>query len=241
MIKTFIKFCILILAALNVQTGVAQNQRILDYRSAKKILNRFEIFSKETLYCGCEIEARKVKTQICGLRLPKQNVRSFQTEWEHVVPASTLAEDIAFDKNRCGRKSKRNCLEKMNPEYAKRISDLYNLYAEEGTLNEIRGNKPFAEIKIPQLLFGQCKSKSNDTAFEPRPEARGLIARTYFYMDKAYPKALILKTVDHKMMMEWDKNHPVTKWECDRAKKIEALQGNSNEFVKSPCQKMQFW
>ena len=36
-------------------------------------------------------------------------------------------------------------------------------------------------------------------------------------------------------MKKWNSEFPVDEWECIRAKRIEAIQGNENLFVKEPC------
>ena len=44
-----------------------------------------------------------------------------------------------------------------------------------------------------------------------------------------------------KTLQIWDKKHPVEEWECERAKRIEAIQGNPNKFVKEPCKANGLW
>ena len=39
------------------------------------------------------------------------------------------------------------------------------------------------------------------------------------------------------MLLVWDKEHPVTEWECIRAKRIEKIQGNPNKIVNEKCEK----
>ena len=38
-----------------------------------------------------------------------------------------------------------------------------------------------------------------------------------------------------KMMLAWNTMYPVDQWECIRAKRIENIQGNPNNFVKEKC------
>jgi hypothetical protein len=33
----------------------------------------------------------------------------------------------------------------------------------------------------------------------------------------------------------WSKSDPVDEWECERAKRIEKIQGNRNEIVREKC------
>jgi len=76
---------------------------------------------------------------------------------------------------------------------------------------------------------------------EPLPEKRGNIARTYFYMDWAYPGHGIISKKNRKLYESWDREDPVDTWECVRCKRIEKIQGNENPFVKEPCQAVGLW
>ena len=44
-----------------------------------------------------------------------------------------------------------------------------------------------------------------------------------------------------KLMDAWDNMYPVNAWECQRAKRIEAIQGNENIFVKNKCISKGLW
>jgi deoxyribonuclease-1 len=48
---------------------------------------------------------------------------------------------------------------------------------------------------------------------EPRPEIRGDIARSYFYMNDAYPGKGIISKKNRKLFKAWDKADPVDAWE----------------------------
>ena len=60
-------------------------------------------------------------------------------------------------------------------------------------------------------------------------------------MAESYPKALRLSRAQRRLMEAWDRMHPVDQWECTRALRIEALQGNPNRFVKKPCLEAGLW
>lgn len=77
-----------------------------------------------------------------------------------------------------------------------------------------------------------------DRKAEPPPSVRGEIARTYFYMDAAYPGHGIISKKNRKLFEAWDREDPVDEWECERARRIERLQGNVNESVKNNCTNM---
>lgn len=221
---------------------LAQNTRIPNFSNSKKILKKFPVFYQETLYCGCKIiNKNKVDMNSCGYIPPSSSSRAGKVEWEHIVPASALSEGVYYNKSLCGKKSKRACLEKTNPNYSFRISDLYNLHAEDGLVNLIRSDKPIEEVLVSDKSFGRCDIKSSKRGFTPRKEAKGFVARTYLYMDKAYPTAKVVSNKNRKLYEAWSKMYPVTKEECARAKMIETLQLNENEFVKKPCQLKSLW
>jgi deoxyribonuclease I len=51
----------------------------------------------------------------------------------------------------------------------------------------------------------------------------------------AYPGRGVLGKQRRKLMEMWSKGDPVDKVECERAKKIEEVQGNRNSFVMDHC------
>jgi len=70
---------------------------------------------------------------------------------------------------------------------------------------------------------------------EPPPEKRGNIARTYFYMDWAYPEHGIISKKNRKLFMAWDKQDQVDDWACEKGRRIEKIQGNEKPFVERAC------
>src|SRR5437667_5298666 len=66
---------------------------------------------------------------------------------------------------------------------------------------------------------------------QPRPAIRRDIARTYMYIDWAYPSHGIISRSNQKLFAGWNKEDPVDDWERERARRIEALQGNRNPFI----------
>jgi deoxyribonuclease-1 len=79
--------------------------------------------------------------------------------------------------------------------------------------------------------FGACDVEIERRKIEPRPEIRGDIARTYMYMDWAYPGHGIISRSNQKLFAAWAKEDPVDDWERERACRIEAIQGNRNPFI----------
>ena len=54
-------------------------------------------------------------------------------------------------------------------------------------------------------------------------------------MDSVYPSRGIISKKNMKLFESWDHSDPVDEWECERAKRIEKIQGNRNEVVMSKC------
>ena len=38
-----------------------------------------------------------------------------------------------------------------------------------------------------------------------------------------------------RLMETWDEQYPVSEWECERNRRIKAIQGNGNPFVERVC------
>jgi len=83
--------------------------------------------------------------------------------------------------------------------------------------------------------------KDGSKIADPPERVRGDITRTYKYFDKAYPGRGIIGRASKKLFDAWDRQDPVDAWECERAKRIEKIQGNENSIVKSACKKAGLW
>jgi len=214
------------------------------FSRAKKTLERQVYYDyRITLYCGAAFNAQKQITLPKGFIAKKHVKRSKRVEWEHVVPAEnfgrTFVEWREGDPQCVDRKGKsfkgRRCAEKGNMEYRYMQSDLYNLYPAIGSVNAMRSNYNFQMLPNVESDFGRCEVKVDKRKVEPPARARGQIARTYQYMEKAYPRYKMSQQ-QSKLMNAWDKMYPVNSWECTRAKRIEAIQGNKNIIVEQACQ-----
>ena len=90
-------------------------------------------------------------------------------------------------------------------------------------------------IKGEKREFGKCDVEIKNKKVEPKESIRGEIARTYLYMDSVYPGRGIISKKNRKLFDAWNQNDPVDEWECERAKRIEKIQGNMNEVVMRDC------
>jgi deoxyribonuclease-1 len=110
-------------------------------------------------------------------------------------------------------------------------ADLYNLVPESAETNRLRSNFSPGMLPGEPRSFGVCDLEIQDRTFEPRPDIRGDIVRTYLYMDQAYPGRGILSRQTRQLFAVWDQQDPVATWERARAQRIEAVQGHAHPFV----------
>ncbi|MBF0297346.1 MAG: endonuclease [Oligoflexia bacterium] len=232
----------------NAATG---NENINSFSKAKKIINKIHKEHPYTIYCNCKYSGNKIDLASCGYQIKHDARRASKLEWEHVVPAEAFGRSFVEWREGsplCIKKGKsfrgRKCAEK-NKQFAKMEADLYNLWPEVGELNGLRSNYSMAEIASDNSSgmgktsgagdFGGCKAKIKDNKFEPMSFAKGIVARTYMYMDQTYKGRGIVSEKNRKLFEAWDKMYPVSDWECVRAKKIMLVQGNENSILKERC------
>ncbi|PMK67117.1 endonuclease I [Vibrio lentus] len=221
----------------------AGNDQIESFSKAKKLLEQKVYFDhRETLYCNARFDDKKTITPPSGFQSDKYVKRAKKVEWEHVVPAEnfgrTFVEWREGDESCVNSKGQaykgRRCANNANKEYRLMQSDLYNLFPAIGSVNAMRSNYNFTMLPDESSDFGSCAMKINDRKAEPPVSARGRIARTYFYMEETYPRYNMSKQ-QRQLMTAWDKQFPVSTWECQRAKRIENIQGNVNTILKERC------
>ena len=220
-----------------------QNIQITSFSKSKKLLLKVYKDNPVTLYCGCLFKGKKPILSSCGYVPSKDSKRANRIEWEHVVPAHAFGKSFSEWRDghpKCvkknGKKFKgRKCAEKMNDEYRRMQADMFNLYPAIGEVNARRSNYSMSIIEGENREFGKCDVEISDGIIEPGEEIRGEIARTYLYMDSAYPDRGIISKKNRKLFNAWNKSDPVDEWECERAKRIENIQGNRNEIVRLNC------
>lgn len=231
-------------AAAAAQMKEGGNVRIESFNKAKKALEKEVYFDhRVTIYCQAPFDEKKRITLPEGFSTPKHEKRAARVEWEHVVPAENFGrffsewrEGASVCEDKKGRAFKgRKCAEKANRQYRLMQSDMYNLYPAIGAVNAIRSNYNYGMLLGVPNTFGVCPMKVADGRAEPPDYARGAIARTTLYMAAAYSDVYRLSRQQRQLMEAWSRTYPVDKWECRRAKRIEAIQGNANEFVAAAC------
>lgn len=244
MIKTiFIIGSVLLSSFIFTSHSFAKNQSIDSFSKAKKILeDKVYPDQRKSIYCNAIFDAKKNVTLPLGFKTTKYIKRSKKIEWEHIVPAENFGrsfiewregDDTCISKKRISYKGRR-CANKASQEYRYMQADMFNLYPAIGAVNASRSNYNFTQLPTATSNFGSCQMKIANRKVEPPERARGIIARTYLYMNLTYPR-YSMSPSQQKLMNAWDKEYPVTEWECLRAKRITTLQNSANKILEERC------
>ena len=245
MAKEINRIFLVLILFLTLPACAGGNKKIDSFNEAKRLL-RQSVYANhhETFYCRGSFDSKGRISLPAGFETQKYKKRANKLEWEHVVPAEHFGQ--AFIEWRQGHEdcldSKgdffkgRKCAEKTNQDFRLMLSDMYNLYPSIGAVNAVRSNHHYGMLKDVDPTFSGCEFKYDEESdiVEPPEYTRGAIARTYLYFDAVY-STYNMSPSTRQLMNAWNNMYPVDSWECERAKKIEKLQGNENTFVKSKC------
>lgn len=217
------------------------------FEQAKKVA-RDGIYAdhRTDFYCGCAFTPKKtgsggrIDPKACGYKPRKNKARGKVLEWEHVVPAYYFGSERACwtkGNKKCvkadGTKFKgRACCAAVDKTFKRIEADLHNLTPAVGELNGDRSNLPYGMVAGEAREYGACDFEigGEPRVTEPRPEVRGEAARIWLYMSDTYSVALTGE--QRKMFEAWSKSDPVDDWERLRNRRVEAVQGNTNPYVK---------
>lgn len=259
MLKNFFAVCLLIV--FTESSLAAGNNFSQSFYDVKRIL-QYNVFHdhRKTLYCDANFsvhkdielphgfllpDLKKVNFKVYDITKEELALKARRMEWEHIVPAQnfgkTFPEWYQGSPKCVSKKGKRfkgrSCAEQQNEEFRYMFTDMYNLYPSIGAVNYLRANFNFTQFgkkeNVPSS-FGGCNLKISRNLVEPRDEIKGLIARTYLYMEKTYPRFSVSAKM-RPIIETWNRHYPVSRWECKRAFRIEQIQGNENMVVKEPC------
>lgn len=218
----------------------AGNETGQSFRQAKKKMASMYQDRRITFYAGCEYGKKgHVSPKSCGYSPRKNEKRGKKIEWEHVVPAWAFGHALQCWQNKVCTTSKgkqykgRKCCGKINDTFRAMESDMHNLVPAIGELNGDRSNFRYGMISGEPRSYGSVDFEVNfkQKVAEPALHARGDIARTYYYMERAY--GLNIGKKQRRLFTVWNKEDPVDAWEIERNRKIMAIQGNGNPFVGS--------
>ncbi len=193
-------------------TGESSGQRgIKDYEEAR-ILFWHKLYSGggHTLYCNESFGGGYNR----GINI------------EHVFPMSWVTNAL-----HCGRR--KEC-EASSPRFNRIESDLHNLFPARSDVNYARGSMSFGMVSGERRWSGGCDFEVDERrrVAEPRPGARGEIARAMFYMRDTYGLVIYRRLGDR--LKQWNREDPVSAFERQRNDAIEKIQGNRNKYIDHP-------
>ncbi len=229
----------------HAEAGNAWND---SFNKAKHILEE-QVYKdhRRTFYCDAIFDEQNNVSQLDGFIAKSHGKRAAKIEWEHIVPAENFGRtfiewregsDECVDNKGKAFKG-RKCAEKVSMDYRYMQADMHNLVPAIGAVNAARSNYNFTLLPDAISSFGSCQMKIEDKKVEPPVRARGMIARTYKYMEQEYPRYSI-GGAQKKLMDAWDKMYPPDAWECMRASQIAKIQGNRNEITEARCRENGF-
>ncbi|MCL2259125.1 MAG: endonuclease [Cystobacterineae bacterium] len=216
------------------------------FNKAKRMLSTKVYWDHQvTFYCAAPYDEKGNIHLPAGFETATNQRRASKIEWEHVVPAENFGRNFkewregapaCVDKR--GKTFKaRHCAEKANLEYRYMQADMHNLVPAIGAVNAARQNYNFALLPHAPNTFGSCPVKIEGNRVEPPESTRGMIARTYLYMQAEYPRYKMGKP-QNQLMQAWNKTYPPTPWECTRARRIAKIQGNMNKITETRCKEV---
>ncbi len=209
------------------------------FSAAKRQLYSLYDDHRLTFYCGCAFNAeRKVDLRGCGVKPRKNPKRAGRVEAEHVFPAYDFGrqracwrESLCTDKK--GKPFKgRRCCEAIDPVFRAAHNDLHNLFPAVGEVNGDRSNYRWGMIPGEKREYGGCNIEvdSGTRRAEPPETVMGDIARVYFYMEKTY--GFSLSDQQRQLFTAWNRMDPPDAWELERNRRVQAIQGLDNPFIK---------
>ncbi len=166
-----------------------------------------------SLYCGYHFDPAKELT----------DGRLFVIE--QVYPVSWMLKNL-----NCS--SRRECRLNKKSRFTRMEADMHNLYPVWQEADIARRNAKFGLIEGEDWRFEGCDFERKRGVVEPRPLARGNIARAILYMHTEYGVL-----IDKEMLTQlkiWNREDPPSKQELLRNQIIEELQGNRNKFIDHP-------
>ena len=193
-----------LLTALLAVPSLASADPPATFRSAKTVALRLYDDHRETFYCGCLFDQRKlIYPDTCGYEFEGTSKGRWRIEWEHIVPRSRLGGSRPHD------------------EYLRAEAELMNLRPVLAELNRARSDNPFGIVSGEPRRWGKCDFEVARGVAEPRESVRGDIARVHLYMDRKY--GIGLTESEWWLFLDWSSADPPDAWELEYRRRVRAL------------------
>lgn len=167
-----------------------------------------------SLYCGYHFNPRRKTGQ--GRII----------EAGHIYPIDWMLEEVDCD-------NRLQCFEVGHRIFMEMQADLHNIYPVWQTLVTMRGSLPFGEVPGEEHRYSDCDIEWDSRVLEPRPIARGNIARAVLYMHDRYQLPVTAALME--TLKAWNRADPPSSQEQYRNDRIDALQGRRNPYIDNPA------
>ena len=163
-----------------------------------------------TLYCGEQFTADRRTTTGKAVGI------------EHIYSVDAML-------NLLGCRTRAECRARPDGRFAKMEADMHNLYPDWQALVIYRNSREFGLVEGEYWRFDDCDVEWSSGTFEPRPIARGNVARALLYMHETYQVPLDAATLD--VLRAWHAEDPPSRQERLRNDAIQKLQGRRNPWI----------
>ena len=209
---------------------------------AKKAIKQVYLDSGQTrtLHCGCFFDKQKqVYPKSCDITPARLRIKDGRKilKWVHAMPLSVVADSMnCWNELICtksdGSKFKgANCCDNISPKFKSMQSDMHNLIPSFDWAIGILGDS-FGSVAFGGMEEYKVCINGGVIPEDPLAEARGNLARAYFYMSFLY-RIHIQDTLEEKLRA-WHFEDPPDTMEETRNSLIEQVQGNRNPFIDHP-------
>lgn len=208
-ISLFLLGCMLLLSPSQAAAGQGE---IPSYRVARDIFwNQLYPHGTWTLYCGKRVRGPEIAVEV-----------------DHIYPVDWMV-------SAAGCRTRWQC-QASNKRFNRMEADLHNMYAALAVINGARPRNAFGMVSGEDHLVQPWCDFEHDllrNLSEPRPIARGNLARSIFYMHSEYNLPIPPQMV--MLLKRWNREDPPSRHERMRNQRIEAIQGTRNRFIDQPA------
>lgn len=192
--------------------AIAGQGEIASYRVARDVFwNQLYPHGTWTLYCGKRVRGPEIAVDV-----------------DHIYPVDWMV-------TASGCHTRSQC-QSSNERFNRMEADLHNMYATLAVIDSARPKHAFGMISGEDHLVQPSCDFEHDllrNLSEPRPLARGNLARSIFYMHAEYDLPIPPDMV--MLLKRWNREDPPSRHELRRNRRIEAIQGTRNRFIDLPA------
>ncbi len=203
---------------------VLGNERDVSPADARGEMREIDTTTKRSLWCSCEIDRESMR---CN------DEAALEVSYTDIVAIRTYGptfESWQSGHPDCVRRgqpfSGRRCAARVDPEFKRMSADLYNLAPQITRVS-------YLERDLRPPLPDACIRDRRATTVRPAKSQRGLLARTYLYMNASYPEHIAIDSALRNTLERWHRESAPSASECERGRVLAARQGNANPWLKA--------